>query len=107
MKNSRSIFSVEVKRERTSTDLKFYVRYDEHFKNGTEHNVLSIVRYGSGNEIIASGSLLLPRGPLFGIDATFNLSIPEMNSSSVVIKIKERVKKDFYVRIFSLPVQKL
>lgn len=96
-KNSRSMFSVEVTRPHSSTDLKFHVKYDEHYKNGTEHNILMMIRYSPKKEIIATGSILLPRGPLFGVDARFTLSIPEMNSCSAAVKIKERVKKDYYV----------
>lgn len=96
-RNSRSMLSLEVTRPKTSTDLKFHVKYDEHYKNGTEHNVVFLVRYATEKEIVATCSVLVPRGPLFGIDATFTLSIPEMNSCSAAVKIKERVKKDYYV----------
>lgn len=43
-KNSRTMFSIEVTRPRSTTDLKFHIKYDEHYKNGTEHNVVMLVR---------------------------------------------------------------
>ena len=92
------MFSIEVTRPKTSTDLKFSVKYDETVKkNGTEHNVVLLARYATQKEVIVTSSVLVPRGTLFGIDATFSLSIPEMNSCSAAVKIKERVKKDYYV----------
>lgn len=97
-KNSRTMFSIEVTRPRSSTDLKFHIKYDQHYKNGTEHNVLLVVRYSPKKEMIATGSVLLPRGPLFGVDARFTLSIPDMNSCSAAVLVKERMKKDYYVR---------
>lgn len=95
--NSRTTFSVEVTRPLSNTDLKFHIKYDEHFKNGTEHNVVMLIRYSPKKEVIATGSVLIPRGPLFGVDARFTLSIPDMNSCSAAVMIKERVKKDYYV----------
>lgn len=96
-KNSRTTFTVEVTRPRSTTDLKFHVRYDEHYKNGTEHNVVLLVRYSPKKEVVATGSVLIPRGPLFGIDSRFTLSIPDLNNCSAAVKIKERVKKDYVV----------
>lgn len=96
-KKSRSMFSIEVTKPKTSTDLKFQIKYDEIYKNGTEHNLVLLVRYATQKEIVATGSVLLPRGALLGIDATFALSIPDMNTCSAALKIKERVKKDYYV----------
>lgn len=91
------MFSVEITRPKTSTDLKFHVKYDEHFKNGTEHNVVMLVRYAPKKEMIATGSVLLPRGPLYSVDARFTLSVPDMNPCTAAVKIKERVKKDYFV----------
>lgn len=96
-KNSRTVFSIEVLRPETGTDLKFGITYNEHYKNGTEHNVVLLVRYSPKKEMITTVSVLIPRGPLFGVDATFTLSIPEMNSCTAAVKIKERVKKDYHV----------
>lgn len=96
-KNSRTMFSVEITRPRTSTDLKFSIKYDEHFKNGTEHTVVILGRYAPKKEMIATGSVLIPRGTLLGVDARFTLSVPDMNSCTAAVKIKERVKKDYYV----------
>lgn len=98
-KDSRTTFSIEVTRPRSTTDLKFHVKYDEHYKNGTEHNVLVLLRYSPNKEVTATCSVLVPRGSLFGIDARFTLSIPDLNTCSANVKIKERMKKDFYVII--------
>lgn len=97
-KHSRTMFSVEITRPKSQTDLKFYVKYDENYKNGTEHNVLILIRYSPKKEVIATGSILLPRGPLYGIDATFSVSIPDLNKASAAVKIKETVKKEYLVR---------
>lgn len=97
-KNSRTTFSVEVARPRSTTDLKFQVTHDEAFRNGTEHNLLMLIRYSPKKEVVARGSVLIPRGSLFGIDAKFTLSIPDLNTCSVAVIIKEKLKKDYYVR---------
>lgn len=98
-KNSRTMFSVELSRPSSQTDLKFHIKYDENYKNGTEHNMLMLVRYSPQKEVIATGSILSSSGPLYGIDATFGLSIPEIKKCSAAVKIKERVKKDYYVML--------
>lgn len=56
------------------------------------------VKVSPKKEVVATGSVLIPRGSLFAIDTTFTISIPDMNFCSAAVKIKERVKKDFYVR---------
>jgi hypothetical protein len=93
------MFSIEITRPKSETDLKFHVKYDENHKNGTEHNILILIRYSPKKEIIFSTSILFSRGPLFGVDATIGLSIPEIKKCSAVFKIKERVKKDYFVRL--------
>lgn len=74
-KNSRTMSSIEVTRLRSTTDLKFHMRYDKHYKNGTEPNVLLLVCYSPKIEVVATGSVLLPRGPLFGIDSKFTFGV--------------------------------
>lgn len=92
------MFAVEVSRPQTKTDLKFSVKWDEHFKNGTEHSIVTLIRYAPERNIIATASVLLPREKEFGIDARFVLEIPDMNSCTAAIKIKERSRKDYVVR---------
>jgi hypothetical protein len=102
IRTSRTVFSVEVTRPISSTDLKFYIKYDENYKNGTEHNILCLIRYSPKTEVALTGSVLLSRGPLYGIDAMFSLTLPELKKCSAIVKIKERTKKDYYVSsIFS------
>lgn len=96
-KDSRSTALLELIRPKSMTDIKFYIRYDEHFKNGTEHNVFTLLRYSTNKEVTATASVLIPKGTLFGVDATFKLSVPDMNSCSAAVKVKERIRKDYYV----------
>lgn len=91
------MFSVEMARPHSNIDVKFHVKYDENFKNGTEHNVLVLIRYSPKKEIVATTSILFPRGLLFAVDASFKLFIPEMNSCTAGVKIKEITRKKYYV----------
>ena len=104
-KNSRTVFTVEVLRPISSTDLKFHIKYDEIYKNGTEHDVLLLIRYSPKSELIVTSSVLFSRGPLYGLDATFSLTLPEIKKCSAGLKVKETVKKDYYVSKF--PVEKV
>jgi hypothetical protein len=96
------MFSVEVSRPKSQTDLKFHIKYDENYKNGTEHNILVLIRYSPKKEAIATSSILLSRSPLFGFDATFGLTFPELKKCSASFKVKERVKKDYFVSCFKI-----
>lgn len=80
------------------TDLKFYVKYDERYKNGTEHNAIVMVRISPDKEAEAKASIFLPKGNLFGVDSTFLLKLPDMGSCSAKVVIMERVRKDYLVR---------
>jgi hypothetical protein len=91
------MFAVEIARPETKTDLKLSVRWDEHFKNGTEHNIITVIRYAPNRDIVVTASVLIPREKQFGVDARFVLEIPEMDSCTAAIKIKERTRKDYYV----------
>lgn len=97
--NSRTIFAVEARRPKSSTDVKFQVTYDEKYNNGTEHNVEFLIRYATEKEVHARGLIWMPRGQLFGLDANFSLIIPELNKCFGSIKIRERVKRDYYFDI--------
>jgi hypothetical protein len=89
------------------TDLKLYLKYEEHYKNGTEHDVFALLRYSTNKEITTTVSVLIPKGPLFGVDASFNLNMPDMTSCSAAVKIKERIRKDYYVKKAKILLQKL
>lgn len=97
--NSRTIFAVEAKRPKSSTDVKFQVTYDEKYNNGTEHNAEVMIRYATDKEVHARGVVWMPRGQLFGLDANFSLIVPDLNKCFGSIKIRERVKRDYYFDI--------
>jgi hypothetical protein len=81
--------------------LRFYVKYDERYKNGTEHNAVVIVRISPEKEAEGKASVFLPKGNLFGVDSTFLLKLPDMGSCSAKVVIMERVRKDYLVRKFN------
>lgn len=97
--NSRTIFAIEATRPKSSTDVKFQVTYDEKYNNGTEHNVAIVMRYAPSKEVHARGVVWIPRGQLFGLDANFSLIVPDLNKCFGSIKIRERIKRDFYFDI--------
>jgi hypothetical protein len=97
-KNSETTFAIEVTRPLNSVDLKFYVKYDALYKNGTEHTVLVIVRYSPNQEVLVKTSIFVPKGNLFGFDATFLMTIPDMGSCSADVMVQERMRKDYLVR---------
>lgn len=90
-----------MKRPISTTDLKFYVKYDERYKNGTEHNVVVTVRISPDKEAEAKASVFLPKGNLFGVDATFLLKLPDMGSCSAKCVVMERMRKDYSVSFFN------
>lgn len=81
-------------------DFRFYVKYDERYKNGTEHNAVVKIRISPDKEAEAKASVFLPKGNLFGLDATFLLQLPDMGSCSAKIGIMERMRKDYLVSNF-------
>lgn len=96
-RDSRTIVSIEVLRPKSLTEYKFYVKHDERYKNGTEHDIFATVRYSPKKEIVGTASFLFPKGSSVAIDAAFNLTIPDMNSCFGTVKIKEKVRNDYYV----------
>lgn len=82
------------------TDYKLYVKHEERYKNGTEHDIFSIIRYAPKKDITSTISVLLPRGPLFAVDSAFNLTVPDMGSITGAVLIKERVRNDYFVSVF-------
>ena len=101
-RDSRTIVSIEVLRPKSLTEYKFYVKHDERYKNGTEHDIFATVRYSPKKEIVGTASLLFPKGSLVAIDAAFNLTIPDMNSCFGSVKVKEKVKNEYYVSCYQV-----
>lgn len=97
--NSRTIFAIETKRPKSATDVKFQVTYDEKYNNGVVHNAETLVRYATDKEVHARGVVWMPRGQLFGLDANFSLVVPDMNKCFGSVRIRERVKRDYYFEV--------
>jgi hypothetical protein len=73
------------------------VKYDERFKNGTEHNAIVLVRINPNQTAEAKTSIFIPKGNLFGVDGTFSLKLPDLGSCSGKVVIMERMRKDYSV----------
>lgn len=97
--NSRTIFAVEAKRPKSSTDVKFQVTYDEKLRNGVVHNVEVLLRYATEKEVHARGVVWMPQGQLFGLDANFSMVVPDMNKCFGSLRIRERIKRDYNFEI--------
>lgn len=105
---SRTMFAIEMNRPQSNIDVKFHVKYDKNFKDGTEHNVLMLIRYSTNKEIVSTTSVLFPQGALFMVDASSVLTIPDINSCSATVKMKELTRKKYYVStIFDFLVCKI
>jgi hypothetical protein len=98
-KNSETIFFVEVQRPLGNIDVKFYIKYLERYKNGTEYNVLTSLKYTPTKEASIKASVFLPKGNLLGVDSTFVVSLPEMGSCLASVRIKERMRKDYLIDV--------
>lgn len=94
---TETTFAIEVTRPLSSIDLKLYVKYDELYKNGTEHTVVVLTRYSTNKEIIAKTSVFIPKGNLFGFDATVLLTVPDLGTCSASVKIQERIQRSYLV----------
>lgn len=94
---SRTMFVIEMNRPRSNIDVKLHVKHDKNFKDGTEHNILILVRYSSNKEVVSTTSILFPQGNMFIVDASSTLTIPDINSCSATVKIKELTRKKYYV----------
>ena len=94
---SETTFAIEITRPLSDIDLKFYVKYDELHKNGTEHTAVVLVRYSTNKEIVTKVSVFIPKGNLFGFDATFLLTVPDLGTCSSSVRVQERMQKNYLV----------
>lgn len=54
-------------------------------------------RISPEKEAEAKASVFLPKGNLFGVDATFLLKLPDMGSCTAKLVVMERMRKDYSV----------
>lgn len=95
---TETTFAVEVTRPLSNIDLKFYIKYDELYKNGTEHTLVLLTRYSTNKEIVAKTSVFIPKGNLFGFDATFLLTVPDLGTCSSSVRVQEKLQKSYLVK---------
>lgn len=72
-------------------------RHEQQNKNGTVHNVLTGLRYSEDKEATGAFSFHFPRKNFFAMNGYINLTVPDFNSSTVVIKVLEKAQKDYFV----------
>ncbi|XP_043065229.1 LOW QUALITY PROTEIN: uncharacterized protein LOC108101203 [Drosophila ficusphila] len=99
LEGSRTRASLELKLPRSKIDYRISVKHEERSKNGTEHNVIVGLKYAPEKEVTGLFSVHLPRRSLFAIDAYMNVTVPEFNSCTAILKVNEKATKDYIIFI--------
>jgi hypothetical protein len=94
-REAKTTASLEITRPKSMTDYKLYIKHEEKYKNGSEHDVFLVIRYAPKKELTGTASVLIPRGALFAIDSAFNITVHDMGSFTTAIKINERVRNEY------------
>lgn len=94
-RETKTTASLELTRPKSMTDYKLYLKHEEKVKNGTEHDVILVIRYAPSKELTGTASVLIPRGSLFAVDSAFNLTAHDMGSFTAAVKIQERVRNEY------------
>jgi hypothetical protein len=59
--------------------------------------VAIVLRYSPKKEIDMKTSVFIPKGNLFGVDATFVMTVPDSGTCAAEVKIQEKMRKDYAV----------
>nr|XP_036224407.1 apolipophorins isoform X1 [Bactrocera oleae]XP_036224408.1 apolipophorins isoform X1 [Bactrocera oleae] len=95
---SRSYASFNVKIPRSKVNFKLFIKHEERYKNGSEHNILAEILLSPEKEALFLFSVLIPQRDLLTFDASFNISASKFNSCFGRLKFIETVPKSFLIQ---------
>ncbi|XP_054083621.1 apolipophorins [Zeugodacus cucurbitae] len=96
---SRSYVSFNVKIPRSKVNFKLYLKHEERYKNGTEHNVLAEIHLSPEKEALVLFSVSIPQRELLTFDTSFNVSVSKFNSCSGRLKFIENSPKTYMINV--------
>uniref|UniRef100_A0A0K8USL9 Vitellogenin n=1 Tax=Bactrocera latifrons TaxID=174628 RepID=A0A0K8USL9_BACLA len=94
---SRSYARFNVKIPRSKVNFKLFVKHEERYKNGSEHNILAEIHLSPEKEALLLFSVLIPQSDLLTFDASFNITASKFNSSFGRLKFMETVPKSYLI----------